>query len=276
MANGLAKRVFRWILKGASAITYRDDNTRKLGEACGVEKPMYHTADSGFWLLPALEGTAEEIIHRAGKRDQGRSFIALTPHMLFFTNHEEVGKHFNPKSPEQYDQEIDCFATAVDWLWERGYQPIFVPMNTVAPDDDRIAARKVMERAKFGKCALLIDEEVKPRVAPVVFKQCSFSIVARVHGSITSAIGNCPVIMYAFAPKHEGIMKPMELDRYILMETEASPAKMIELISHMEFHREEVCSFLPERLEKLRQEGLIPFSLMIQILDRPPPKNEAK
>jgi len=260
------KRLFGWVLNGAQAISYRDDHTRQLFEACGVDKPMVHTADSGFWLQPAGEALAKELIHRAGKRDPSRSLVALTPRTLSYSN-REAGKHFNPKSPEQYELELSCFAAAVDWLWDKGYQPIFVPMNTVAPDDDRIAAKQVIERAKNGKYALLIDEQVRPRIAPAIFKQCSFSFVARVHGSITSAVGNCPIIMYAFAPKHAGIMRSMGLDRYILLESQASPAKTIELLADMEINRGQVVASLHQRLEKLRQEALIPLHLVEQILE---------
>jgi polysaccharide pyruvyl transferase WcaK-like protein len=266
VTNKLVKRAFKWVLDGAEVITCRDDNTIALFKSCGVDRPMYLSADSGFWLQPADDKLAKELIYRAGERDSTRPLVALTPRTLYSGN-LEIGKHFNPKTPEQFEQEIDSFTAALDWLWEKGYQPIFVPMNTVAPDDDRIAARLVMSRAKYGKYALLINEEVKPRIAPAVFGQCSFSFEARVHGGITSAIGNCPVMMYAFAPKHAGIMKSMGLDRYILLEAEATPAKTKELLSDLEANRGTVLASLAGRLNTIRQDALIPCRLLESILD---------
>jgi len=265
VTDNFAKQVFRWVLNGAKVITYRDENTRALFESCGVNKPMHLTADSGFWLEPAEEKFAEELLHRSGLRDYCRPLVAFTPRTLR-GREKEAQTHYNEKTPQQFEREIDCFATALDWSWKKGYQPVFIPMNSVPPDDDRIASRLVIEHAKYGDKALLIDEEVWPRIAPALYRRCHFSFVARVHGSITSAVGKCPVMMYAFAPKHAGIMKSMGLERYTLLESDATPARTIEIITNIETRRESLRTTLHEQLEILRQEALVPARYVAQIL----------
>ena len=266
VTDRFAMRVFQWVLNGARVITYRDENTRMLFEACGVNKPMHLTVDSGFWLEPVEDKYAEESLQRYGIEEHTKPLIALTPRTLRGRD-GDAQTHYNVKSPQQFEQEIDCFVAALDWSWEKGYQPVFVPMNTFAPDDDRIASRLVIERARYGEKALLIDDEIRPRVAPAIYRRCLFSFVARVHGSITSAIGNCPVMMYAFAPKHAGIMKSMGLERFTLLESEATPARTLEMVADLVENREQLRTSIQERLEILRQEALVPARFVTQIMD---------
>ncbi len=261
----LAKRVFGWVLNGARAITYRDEHTRQLFLSCGVKRPMQLAADPGFWLEPASEEQANTLLQRIGAWNLERPLVALTPRTLR-SRDGEAETHYNPKTYLQYEQEIRCFAAALDWLWEQGYQPIFVSMNTVAPDDDRIAAKLIMETAAHGRQAVLIDEEIRPRLAPSIYQRCQASFVARVHGSITSMVAQCPVMMYAFAPKHAGIMDSMGLGAYSLLEADATPEKTARLLESLLNNREPLRRSMGERFETLRGEALIPAQLAAQIL----------
>lgn len=264
--NRSAKRLFKWVIDGAQAVTYRDDHTYKLFKSCGVQREMYFAADSGYWLEPEGDEIAREIIIRSSHQDFERPLAALTPRTLL-SQRQDAEKHYRVKTPQLFEREIDCFAAVLDWLWNQGYQPILVPMNTVAPDDDRIAARRVLDAARYGDKALLIDEEIRPRVAPAIFRQCACSFVARVHGSVTSFIGRCPVMMYAFAPKHAGIMEAMGLSSYTLLESSAEPDKAVEILSDLLKNRDHLRYAMVKKLADLRQNALIPAHLAIQILN---------
>jgi polysaccharide pyruvyl transferase WcaK-like protein len=264
-----AKRVFGWVVNGARAITYRDENTHRLFVSCGVNRPMYLTGDSGFWLEPADTVKAEMLLRRYGLGESSRPLVALTPRTLRGRD-GEAEMHYNPKTEEQIEKSIACFTAVLDWLWENGYQPLMVPMNTFAPDDDRVAARQVMMRAVHGKHAILIDEEIRPRVAPLVYQRCQASFVARVHGSITSMVGQCPMMMYAFAPKHAGIMASMGMQDYALSEAGAAPERAVAMMADLLAKRSVLQPEMRIRLEVLRQEALIPAQFAAQIMGLQP------
>ena len=260
-----AKKVFKWVLDSAQAITYRDQHTLQLFQSCKVKSPMHLVGDPVFWLEPAGDERVDEMIQRAGLRDPTRPLVALTPRTLR-SRDGDAETHYRPKTQAQFDLEIQCFTTAVDWLWEHGYQPMFISMNTVAPDDDRIAAREIIQCARHGKDALLVDEEIRPRLAPNFYRRCEFSFVARVHGSVTSAVGGCPVMMYAFAPKHAGIMASMGLQTYTLSESAATPESTTAMLEDLRANRVRVRDAMAQRLDVLRQEALIPAQLAAKIL----------
>jgi polysaccharide pyruvyl transferase WcaK-like protein len=262
-----AKRIFGWVLNGANAITYRDEHTHQLFQSCGVQKPMCLTGDPGFWLEPADPQAAADIIARSGLREEARPLVALTPRTLRGRD-GDAQKHYNVKTQSEYELEIACFSAALDWLWEHGYQPILAPMNTVAPDDDRIAASLIIQQARNGGHALSVDEEVRPRMAPALYAHCHASFVARVHGAITSMVANCPVMMYAFAPKHAGIMSSMGLSDYSLLESQATPGAAVDTVTRLLANRISLQETMRERLTILRQEALIPANLAAEILNR--------
>jgi polysaccharide pyruvyl transferase WcaK-like protein len=139
-------------------------------------------------------------------------------------------------------------------------------MNTFPPDDDRIAARLIIQAARHGEHAIQIQEQVSPRLAPAIYRECFFSVVARVHGSITSFIGNCPPLMYAFDLKHIGIMESMQLSQYLLSEEAATSQNTIELLEKLASESDKIRPAMAARLEVLRQEALIPAKLAAQLL----------
>jgi len=260
-----AKAIFKWVLNDAKALTYRDEHTRKLFQECAGSKPAYLAADSGFCLEPREKEDAWEIIRRAGYQSNSRPLVALTPRTLYGHN-RDAETHYQVKTPEQSQQEIDFYTVVLDWLWEHGFQPIFVPMNTFPPDDDRIAARLIIQAARHGEHAIQIQEQVSPRLAPAIYRECFFSVVARVHGSITSFIGNCPPLMYAFDLKHIGIMESMQLSQYLLSEEAATSQNTIELLEKLASESDKIRPAMAARLEVLRQEALIPAKLAAQLL----------
>jgi len=260
-----AKSLFKWVLSGAQALTYRDEYTRKLFLECAPSQPAYLVADSGFCLEPEDDEYAWDLLRRAGYQADSRPLVALAPRTLHGRN-RDAETHYQAKTPEQSQQEIDFYTLVLDWSWEHGFQPIFIPMNTFPPDDDRVAAGLIIRAARYGQHALQIQEEVDPRLMPALYCPCSFSVVSRVHGSISSFIGNCPPLMYAFDLKHKGIMEAMHLSQYCLSEESTTPQNAIDMLDRLVSNSDQIRHAISIRLEELRKEALIPARLATQIL----------
>lgn len=257
-----ALRVFSWVLRGTEFITYRDKATQDLFQLCGVKlEDMRQVADPGFALDLDADSKGIEILKSAGWNPDGRPLVALTPRYLR-TADGEAETHYTIESPQQYQQEMECFVAANDWLWENGYQPIYIPMNTVAPDDDLIAAREIIAQAKYGEQALITDKVLRPRTVPGLYKQCQVSFVARVHGSISSMLGNCPMMMFSFAPKHSGIMELMAMEDYCLSLKLATPQHTIKLLESLISNRNTLQHNLKNRLSELQKDAIYPTKLI--------------
>ena len=266
VTSRLAKRVFGWVLDGASGVTYRDEFTRRLFLDCGLpDERMSLGGDSALLMHTAPAESALDLLERAGWRMGDRPLVALTPRTLRPAD-GEVETHYTPKTSQQYQQEIDVYAAVLDDLWEHGFQPLFVPMNTVAPDDDREAARCIMQKARHGAQALIVDGEIPPRLAAAVYAHCRASLVSRVHGSIMSFKANCPVMMYAFDQKHIGIMTEMGLAEFIFHPETDDAARASEMLLRLLSDPQSARADLVRRLEVAAQKSLHPLLLALELL----------
>ena len=156
----------------------------------------------------------------------------------------------------------------MDWLWENGCQPIFVPMNTVAPDDDRLAFHEIIGKAKFGSFALLVDEQIYPRDAANVYSYCEAAFVARVHGAVMAFLGRCPVLMYAFDLKHGGIMEQMGFARHIFDPAMDAPEVAIEMMENMLRSRVELIAQIEKKAGELQKQAKVPLEAVLRLLHR--------
>jgi len=189
----VAKRVFKWILDGAAGVTFRDRPTGQMFRECGTTRPMTLVADPAFTLSIDESGAGEEAIRQAiGSRVHARPLAALVCRRMRH-DHSYSSDHYNAKTPEMVDRAIECFASALDWMWESGYQPIMVPMNTVEPDDDREMGKLVIQAAKHGGDARSIHQAIEPVVAAAVFRQCRLGMSSRVHATVLATVANCEV-----------------------------------------------------------------------------------
>lgn len=264
----ISKLALRYLLFGTSVVTCRDRHTYNLLLECGAKvSGVQLVADSAFTLVSAQAGHALKLLERAGwNAAQPRPLIALTPRLLRGGD-GEAHTHYSPKTARDGDKAIDIFAGVLDWLWENGYQPIFVPMNTVSPDDDRRAAHQIMEKAKFGRNAINITEEIFPRDAANIYAQCHAGFVARVHGSVTAFLGGCPVMMYAFDLKHTGIMEQMGFSEYIfdpekgdLMDSVSMMGRLIEL-------RAKIIAEMGAKHTELTEAAIVPLDAILTLLN---------
>jgi len=256
---------YRYILKWMSLVTCRDLVTRdRFEKLTHRSKPIHLVSDSGFSLDYDLT-KGKEILRRNGWQDSGRSLAALTPRKLRMPD-GEAETHYRLQRRDDYLREVASFSAALDWLWEQGYQPVFVPMNTIEPDNDLQAAQDIIAHAKHGESALMVNEILRPREVPGIYANCDLSYVARVHGSITSFLANTPMMMFAFASKHQGIMEAMGMKEYALQSHDVSVEHTIQKLESLINNGDALRSSMAARLEILRKTSKLPADLMLDTI----------
>ncbi|HXF85204.1 MAG TPA: polysaccharide pyruvyl transferase family protein [Anaerolineales bacterium] len=262
----LSRAILRYLLSYASVVTCRDTHTHHLIRECSTGGfSAQIVADPAFTLRPNEDlEFAQKLLMRAGSPVFER-FVALTPRALRGRD-GEVHTHYSPRPTSDRLKEVEVFASVLDWLWENGYQPIFVPMNTVAPDDDRAIAREIVAHARYGQQALLIDEEVYPREAENVYCLCHAAFVARVHGSVMSFLGECPVMMYAFDLKHRGIMEQMGLSDFLFEPEQMRAEDAVLMMSRLLSQREAIQAKMRLKHIELVESARVPLRGAVEIL----------
>ena len=271
VSSQVIKRKFTRLVLGllvrySKVLTCRDNHTFQLLLECGADpENLQIIAVSVFTINIPKENTASrEMINRASRNSlefNEKELIALTPRLLRGQD-GEAHTHYSPKNKLDWEKELNVYASVLDWLWEAGYQPIFVPMNTIAPDDDRTASKLVMEGAKYGRNAWLVDEFVPPLLAAGIYRECKAGLVSRVHGSVTAFLGGCPVVMYAFDKKHVGIMAQIGTIDQIFDPELDNPQDAIRKINEIIISNKSNLTSMQSKLTELQKSARIPIHMM--------------
>jgi polysaccharide pyruvyl transferase WcaK-like protein len=229
------RSIYRKVIAGAKKITCRDKYTVNIFSSLGIKQEPEIVQDPVFTLHNIDYEDAARLMSKYVPASRRSRLFALTPRTLRGRS-VEAQTHYNEKTAKEIQHQFEVYSIAFDWLVENGFTPIFIPMNTYPPDDDRIVAKQITENSKWGKQAIIIDEIVMPRTAPGLYSVCEGSLVSRVHGSITSFLGECPPIMYGFETKHKGIMESMELDA-LIFDIGREPQAIIPMLEFLENNR---------------------------------------
>ncbi len=266
--NSLFTRlVLRFLISRCAVLTCRDRSTLGLLASCGADPAhLQIVPDPVFAMDFEDERAGRQVLERAGWQSGGqeRELIAFTPR-TFRGRDGEAHTHYKPQTQSSYKKQIGVYAAVLDWAWENGYQPVFVPMNTVGADDDCIASKEIMQQAKYGRHALLIHENIHPRVVKGIYAQCKTGLVTRVHGAITSYISGCPVAMYAFDQKHFGVMELMKANQMIFDPAQQDAGDAIAILQKILGDHAGIVKKMQEDLVDLQARAGIPIQLLMQM-----------
>jgi polysaccharide pyruvyl transferase WcaK-like protein len=231
--------------------------------ASGTTRQIVPAADPAFRLGwgRAEEEQAAAVLARAGADPGGDRPLAAVVCRRLRSRHPYAAEHYEARSARRIDATVACFAAAVDRLVETGLTPLFVPMNTADPDDDREMARRVAGRARHGGAARFVEEALRPAVVPALLSGCRLLVTSRLHGAILAAVAGVPSSIHAIGPKLAGMAQVLGLEPWLLEEATATPEASAAAVSDLLERRQEVRVRLSRRVEELREEALVPGHL---------------
>ena len=110
---------------------------------------------------------------------------------------------------------------------------IFIPQSTYKEDDDRITARKFVQRLDSDLKYYIINHRYDPREIVGLYAYCDATLSIRLHGAVFSAIAGTPVIAMNYLPKVEGFMKSIGMDRFLINVDHIREELLLELFQEV-------------------------------------------
>jgi polysaccharide pyruvyl transferase WcaK-like protein len=262
-----ARRLFRWVLEHAAAVTCRDPVSEATLRACGVTRDIVRAADPAFRMEwgPGEEAAAAELLAGAGVAAGGRPLALLCCRRLR-SAHRYASQHYGGRSRARIDNTIACFAAALDRFWELGFQPLWVPMHTVAPDDDREMTRRARAVAHHGAASLELDEAPRPAVVAAVLARCQLGLSSRLHATVLAGSAGVPLAILAIDPKLAGMAHELDLAPWCRSDQELTPEAAAGLVGDLVARLPEARGRLRERVGALRSSAEVPALLAAAIL----------
>lgn len=127
-------------------------------------------------------------------------------------------------------------------------------------EDDRVPARRLMERlSQAAGRVLLVEEPLEPGLLKSAFGKMDLFLGTRMHSNIFALSQHVPVLMIGYNHKTIGIAQELGLEQWVVdinqMDEEALLKKLDLLWEQREQVREKLRARIPALVEKARQAG---------------------
>jgi polysaccharide pyruvyl transferase CsaB len=242
----------REALDRAAVITVRDEPTRQLLEAIGLEHEVAVTADPALLLEPEPL-TLDEIL-RAEAIDPDSRLIGFSV--------REPG----PAAPDlQVEHYHRLVANAADFMIDRlDAEVVFFPLERRKYDVQHSHA--VVGQMSHAQRATVLKRDYSPGQILSLLEHFDFTVGMRLHFLIFSAIASVPFIALPYATKVSGFLEELRLQAPAL--DEVSAGQLIANIDRAWHGRDElrarVRSLLPELQRRARINNELAVGLLVE------------
>ena len=89
------------------------------------------------------------------------------------------------------------------------YKIVFLPMNTISPDDDRVAISYILTQLQeeYGNRLDAINDQLHPFQVAEILRSATFAITVRFHAGVLSCSNGTPILSLAYDKKNLDISR---------------------------------------------------------------------
>ena len=204
----ICKLLTKYICSNAIYIAGREKRTNDIISTLVPNKEINLLPDPASQMIPITVTEAEKILaENCASNQKLRVAICMRDFSSpkhFHSSHYSTT--FNKKDVENY---LDAICNVTEYLVkQKNAEVIFLPMNTKAPDDDRVPASKVHEKLseETRKFVHLFNCQFSAPEMKGVISRMSMLIGTRFHSLVLASSMSVPTITIGYAPKNKAIM----------------------------------------------------------------------
>lgn len=247
LRRGFSRHLASWLINRVDRITVRDEGSRNELLAMGVTRTIIDTAD------PVL-GISEQDIDLDYGLEELKKKGALPG-----GEKKLLGVFIRPWEGNEY---IQGLAQSLDTLAEKGWQTIFIPMQS--PRDLEIS-KKTVELMKSE--AIILEEHYSTMEILSLIKNLDLIVGMRLHALIMGAAAGVPIVGLSYDPKVDRFLKQLGQFSLISVTTYKSQ-NLVDMVLLGEEQRTEIVSGLRERVLILYQKAWQNARIAFQLLDK--------
>jgi polysaccharide pyruvyl transferase WcaK-like protein len=251
------KRVVRWLLEDAAAISTRDPSAERELRKIGLEGEVRVTGDSALFLDSATRDTAT--LEELGPLNHP---IAFCPRAL---SSDHRAHYHAPLTHAAISKLRRNIATVADRLTETGYDVVFVPMHRGPGDDD--TAEITMIREMMNETSSLTVYPSSPQNAMWILGRMELVLGLRLHSLILAASAGVPIVGIDHDPKIRGFMEHAGAEDY-LSGVEDSPEELTRQIEKALDNRSSMKRRLRDSCERMRAKIMEESQRIAEIINR--------
>ncbi len=234
----------RAVLNRVNMITVRDEESRELLKAVGVNKPPVKvTADPvlGLELKPEWLEKGRRVLAGLGLQPGKLAGISVRP----WAGRETV---------------IPAIAGLADWLDARGWRVVLVPFHR---DVDREVCQEVASRAKAG--VKVIAGEMSVEELAGMCAHLDLAVGMRLHFLVFASLAGVPPVAIAYDPKVGQFLGRLGLPTAVPVEG-LTPGALQDQVEYVIENSEALREQVARRVEALRKEARLTAELALNLI----------
>lgn len=232
----------RWIVENSDIVTVRDEQSKKeLSNILIKPKQIYILPEATIGVNWINQKKVKDILEREGIPDSDKKKIGIALRDLSVV-----------LSPSSAEKAWDQLANSLNKL-KNDCEFIFIPQSTYKEDDDRITAKRFVQRLDSDLKYYIINHRYDPRELIDLYAYCDAVLSIRLHGAVFSAIVGTPVIAINYLPKVEGFMKSMNLDRFLISVDCIRKESLLELFQEVLKNKSNLSKKINEKMNIKRE-----------------------
>ena len=232
------------VLDNVDLITLRENVSVEELRKCNVSNQNVKvTADPAFNLFPSKTERADEILSKYSVEREDK-LIAVSVRNC---------KHF----PENFEEKL---AQSLDFVAEKGYIPVFIPMQKSA---DLSISLNIASKMKHQSRVMDRDLTVEDMLA--VIGRCDLACGMRLHMLIFASVMNVPMAGIAYDPKIKGFMEYMSQTNFVKLE-DFSTEKFTNLLEDCVNNLDSIKAQLQQASTELKKKAAENANLAVSLI----------
>lgn len=259
----ISKLATKYVLNKVKLITCRESISKEVLLNIGVNKPtVFITADPAFYLIPANKKRINEILDNEGViKGKKQNLIGISLRNWWYPSFSDPDVRHN--------NYLKIISRVSDYLIKYlNAEIIFIPMDIKdTSTDDRVLALEIIHMMDCQKDVKLIRGEYTPEELKGVIGEMDLFIGTRFHSIIFATAMQVPVVSIMYEHKAMGIMKMLNLERYVCDINELDQNELILKINEAWSNKDEIRTLLKANLSILKELDLINANFVNQLID---------
>lgn len=212
--NHASKVIAKFVFKRVNFLSTRENISKDILVSLGIEDAKVQILpDTAFALIPASENDISFFLKKNDLKQ--KEYATITARYWSFPDHDPT------RASMAYEKYLSSLAEIADYLIEKRYvnKIVLVVHNDGKHDileNDRIPISEVLKRMHHKDAAVVIDEDFSPAMQSALYGEGRMMIGTRLHAVIFSLVGGAPAIAISYTHKTDGIMKMLDLEKYVL------------------------------------------------------------
>lgn len=253
----------RFLFNRIDLITVRDEISLAYLRDKRLGRNVQLTADMAFLLDPAGEDRVREIVEAEGLPAGGEGGSRL----LGVSVSGLIEQHFKRRNPGASGRSFaELMAAEMDEVVEKlDVDLVFVPHVTgpTAVKDDRLAAKRVVEKMRHADRAYQIRGDYRPDELKGVIRTFWLHTGARMHAAIGAVTNNVPVAAIAYSHKTPGVMRQFGLEEQVVDIAEFKRGDLVKALTDLAENREAISLGMAEGIAALKAKTMKNIDLCV-------------